>query len=70
MKKAEQIINQVNEQVDKPFVTARFGNNWKEHQKKMLDEGQISIDDIIDIAWRNGRQVVLFTQAIQDMENG
>jgi len=70
MTKAEQIINQVNEQVDTPFVTARFGDKWKEHKKKMLDEGQVSIDDIIDIAWRNGRKVVLFEQVIHDTNHG
>ena len=65
MKISEQIIEDVDRLVDTPFVTARFGDNWKEHQKRMLDEGQIDIDMLLDIAWRQGRRGILLEKALQ-----
>lgn len=40
MKKSKQVIQEINERAEKPLVTAKFGDNWKEHQKKMILEGQ------------------------------
>jgi len=65
MKKSEQIIEQINERIEKPFVTAKFGDNWKEHQKRMLDEGQINVDMLIGIAWKQGRRALLMEDAIR-----
>lgn len=69
MKQYEEIISQINERVEKPFVTAKFGDNWKEHQKRMLAEGQISIDMILDIAWKQGRRSLLMEEAIANILN-
>lgn len=65
MKKSEQIIEQINERIEKPLVTAKFGDNWKEHQKRMLDEGQINVDVFIEIAWKQGRRALLMEDAIR-----
>ena len=67
MKKSEQIIEQINEMVDKPFVSAKFGDNWKNHQKRMLDEGQLDIDIIIEIAWKQGRRALLMEDSIRSI---
>ena len=65
MKKSEQIIEQINERIERPFVTAKFGDNWKEHQKRMVDEGQINVDMLIEIAWKQGRRALLMEDAIR-----
>lgn len=69
MTKSEIIISKVDELVDKPFITAKFGDNWKEHTKKMLNEGQMDIDSIIDIAWKQGRRGILFEKALKTLDN-
>lgn len=68
MKQSERIITKVDELVEIPFITAKFGDNWKEHTKKMVDEGQIDIDTIIAIAWKQGRRGILFEQAIKTLD--
>ena len=67
MKNSDKIIEQINEMADKDksFVTSQFGDNWKDHQKRMLSEGQINIDDIIDIAWKQGRRALLMEEVIR-----
>lgn len=67
MKKSEIIIKQIKERAEKPFVTAKFGDNWQEHQKKMLDEGQITVDMIVHIAWIQGRRALLMEEAIHQL---
>ena len=67
MKQSDEIIAQINERVEKPFVTAKFGDNWKEHQKRMLAEGQINIDMLIDIAWKQGRRALLMEDVIHKL---
>jgi hypothetical protein len=64
MKKSEQIIKEINERAEKPMVTAKFGDNWKEHQKRMFLEGQISIEHIIEIAWIQGRRSLLLEKEL------
>jgi hypothetical protein len=46
------------------MVTAKFGDNWKEHQKRMFLEGQISIEHIIEIAWIQGRRSLLLEKEL------
>ena len=65
MTKSEQIIEQINEKVKKPFVTTKFGDNWKNHQKRMLAEGQIDIDMLLDVAWIQGRRALLMEDVIR-----
>lgn len=61
----EEILKQIEEQIEKPFVTARFGNAWKEHTKQLFDSGEIDIENIIDIAWRQGRRAILLEKELQ-----
>lgn len=59
MKKIEEIIKEVEQKSEKPFVTARFGDNWREHIKQQFLNGDIVVDDIINIAWKQGRTAML-----------
>ncbi|MDO8609690.1 MAG: hypothetical protein Q7R95_04025 [bacterium] len=63
----DEILKQIEENINKPFVTAKFGNNWKEHQKRMLDEGQIDVDMIINIAWIQGRKAILLENELRKL---
>lgn len=67
MSKYEEILKQVDETIEKPFVTARFGDHWKEHQKHLLEIGQIDLDMIINLAWIQGRRVVLMEKVIKEL---
>jgi len=62
MNKLEDILLQIEEKIDQPFITARFGNNWKEHAKKNYD-----IDTIINLAWRQGRRSILLEEALKEL---
>ena len=64
---AEQIYKRVEELEKMNLITARFGDNWREHQKRMLDEGQITIDMLLDIAWKQGRKVIMLECAIEEL---
>lgn len=65
MNEIDNLLKVINDDIEKPFITARFGDNWKEHQKRMLDEGQINIDMILDIAWKQGRKNILLEKYLR-----
>lgn len=67
MNTAEEIIKRVDEISKTNFVTARFGDNWREHQKRMLDEGQIDVNMLINLAWLQGRRALLLERAIEEL---
>jgi hypothetical protein len=67
MKPIDEIIYDINENCTKPFVTARFGENWKRLIKEQLESGECDIYDIIDIAWRQGRKAVLLEEALRSV---
>lgn len=67
MKNAKQVIQDINERAAKPLITAKFGDNWKEHQKKMILDGQIKIEDIVEIAWIQGRRALLLERAVRSL---
>jgi hypothetical protein len=67
MKKAEQILKQIDEDIEKPFVTARFGDQWKDYIKGQVDEGECDVDSIINIAWKQGRRAILLERAIVEI---
>lgn len=67
MIKIEELLKEINERIEKPFITARFGDNWKEHTKKMINVGQIDLDMLLDIAWKNGRKVVLMEEELKKL---
>ena len=66
MEEIEKILIQIENSIEQPFVTARFGDNWCEHQKRMFDEGQISIEMLINLAWKQGRKSILLEKALRD----
>ena len=64
MKKSKQILENIEQRVEQPFITAKFGDKWKEHTKAMLEDGQIDIDSIINIAWKQGRRALLLEDSL------
>lgn len=54
------IVERVDRNWEKPFVTATFGDNWKEHASKHYDK-----DALIDIAFKQGRKVALLEREIE-----
>lgn len=45
------------------MITAKFGDNWKDHAKKHYD-----IDAIIEIAWEQGRRAIILESRIAELE--
>jgi hypothetical protein len=60
--KLNEILDSIEKQVEQPFVTARFGDNWKQHARE-----HYSFDDILQIAWKNGRTVVLLENVLREL---
>lgn len=67
MKMADEILKEVESNIEKPFVTGKFGDNWRVHQKRMLDEGQITVDMLLDIAWKQGRKALLLEDVVRNL---
>jgi hypothetical protein len=65
-KRTEDILKIIHDTVETPFVTATFGNNWKEHQQAMIDKGQFTVENILHIAWFQGRRALLLEKALDD----
>lgn len=65
MTKSEEIFKRVDELEKTEFVTAVFGNNWKEHAKKNTE--LYSMDDLIAIAHKQGRRAILLERAIKEL---
>lgn len=65
MKNYNEIIAEVDASIEKPFVTARFGDNWKVHTKRMIDEGQYDLNMLLDLAWKQGRRGILLERVIE-----
>lgn len=65
MKTFDELIKEINDKTEKTFVTAQFGEHWKEHIKKQLEEGDIDIDMIINIAWKRGRLAILLERELK-----
>jgi len=64
MKPFKEIITEIESNVEKPFITATFGDNWKEHAIK-----NYPLEIIVDIAWKNGRKAILLERALKDYTN-
>ena len=58
-------IKLIKERAEQPFVTARFGDKWKEHIKEQFEKDEIDIDSIINIAWKQGRAAILLEDALR-----
>lgn len=63
MEKINSILKEIEEKIHKPFVTPKFGDNWKAHAKKNINK-----DTLIDIAWYNGRKAILLEEALKECE--
>lgn len=57
-----EILAEVEKTIDYPFVTAQFGDNWREHAIE-----HYSIEDIANTAWRQGRKAILLERYIEEM---
>ena len=57
-----EILQEIEDNINKPLITARFGNNWKKHAKENYD-----LDAVIDIAWKQGRKSILLVKALEAM---
>ena len=55
-------LAQVELLIDSQFVTGQFGDNWKEYAKENID-----IDEIINIAWIQGRKAILLERVIKNL---
>jgi len=65
----EELMKEVDERVHQPLVTARFGDKWKDHQKKLYDEAEIDFDTLLNIAWVQGRRALLLEQELRILMN-
>jgi hypothetical protein len=64
---ADELLKEIDDKAEKPFVTAQFGEHWKEHIKKQFEQGDVDIDSIINIAWKQGRKSLLLERLIRDI---
>lgn len=58
----DHILAKVEEGIESDFVTPRFGNRWKDNADKNYDR-----EMLLDIAWKNGRRVVLLEMALKEV---
>jgi hypothetical protein len=61
------ILEFVDSQIEQPLVDARFGDQWKEHQVKIWTAGQITVIDLIGIAWKQGRRAILLEREVYQL---
>jgi hypothetical protein len=61
----EEILKQIDETCTEPFVTARFGENWKQFMKEEYLTENCDIDSIINIAWKQGRKAILLEKTLR-----
>ena len=59
---AKQIIEDVDNKIETPFVTARFGNEWKANA-----ETNYTKEDVVHIAWIQGRRSILLERVINTL---
>src|SRR5688500_16309326 len=67
MTEFEKLIEQLNSKIEQPLIDARFGDQWRDHQKRMLEENQISADMVLDIAWKQGRRAILLERVLKKL---
>lgn len=59
----EEEIKKVDDDCLKPFLTAQFGDRWKDHARK-----NYTPDIVLDIAFKNGRKVVLLERLLRKIQ--
>jgi hypothetical protein len=58
----EQLIKEIDDKIEQPFVTSVFGDEWRTYANKTLHP-QI----ILDIAWKQGRRALLLEKALREL---
>jgi hypothetical protein len=61
----EEILKRIDKDVEKPMVTAQFGDMWKFHAIEHYD-----FPDIVNIAWRQGRRALLLERELRNRMKG
>lgn len=61
----EEIIKDIDNRIENPMISAKFGDRWKEHQMRMFEEGQINVEMLINIAWKQGRRNLLLEKELK-----
>lgn len=64
--KGDYVIEMIDSSAEVPFVTPRFGNQWQQSTKEKIEKGDMSIDDVIRIAWLQGRRALLMEEYIKE----
>jgi hypothetical protein len=62
---ADEIIQSINERIELPFVSAKFGDNWKDHVGKQLLDNEITPAMLINLAWVQGRRALMLEDALK-----
>jgi hypothetical protein len=62
MKTIEEVLKQIDEDIEKPFVTAQFGDIWKSHAIDHYD-----FPDVVNIAWKQGRRAILLERVLREL---
>jgi hypothetical protein len=58
---AEEIIKQIDKDIEKPLVSAQFGDMWKSHA---IDN--YNFPEVVNIAWKQGRRAILLERALRN----
>lgn len=58
----EKWLEELEGAVDRPLVTAKFGDKWKEWAMTNLDK-----EKLIDIAWRQGRKAQMLEEKLREV---
>ncbi len=56
----EETLENIESKINAPMVTAKFGDNWKEHAKKNYD-----YDTVLNIAFKQGRYALLLEEELK-----
>ena len=63
--KADLIVETIDATALLPMVTPRFGNNWKESTLEKVNNGDMTVEDVIHIAFLQGRKAILLEEALR-----
>jgi hypothetical protein len=58
------MLDDIDDQAEKSFVTERFGDNWREHIQKQFEDDEITFENVLKIAWKQGRKAILLERAL------
>lgn len=62
--KFEEVMKLVDESIDKPFLTAKFGDNWKDNAR---GNPLYDYEAVLDIAWKQGRRAIVLELILKDI---